>query len=466
MFTVQDFKKLPPEQAKELLRGLTPLQLEELKYDWRFWGRPEQQEPEGNWKIWMPLAGRGWGKTRCGSEWVRHRIKSGDGRIACVAPTKGDVRRVMVEGESGLLNICWKGDKTYKGKNIGFPVWSPTNNTLTWENGAKAEFFSAEDPERLRGPQFHSAWCDEVCAWNRMEETWDMLQFTLRLGRNPRVLITTTPKPVKLLRNILKPENIESGRVYKTTGSSYENADNINLEALQQYEGTRLGRQELYAEILDEAAGALWNRQMIDDAQFDLPEDAIVMDENKVVDYQKSVKEFSKTLSRIVVSIDPAITSNEESDLTGIMVAGIDINGTAYILEDATGQYMPEQWAQKAVSLYEEYEADLIVAERNQGGDMVKSTLRTVNEVVPVKLVHASRGKYARAEPVSALYERGKIKHVKYLESLEEQMVTWEPLGSIGSPDRLDAMVWAITNLLLKGRIQNDVKIGYKTINF
>lgn len=450
-FTAKELRALPREQVLKALAELSPEQLEELKYDWKFWARDDQLEPKGNWKIWMPLAGRGWGKTRCGAEWVRHRIKSGDGRIACVAPTKGDVRRVMVEGESGLLNICWKGDKTYRGADMGFPVWSPTNNTITWANGAVAQFYSAEDPERLRGPQHHAAWCDEICAWNRMEETWDMLQFTMRLGKNPRILVTTTPKPVKLIRQLLKPENIESGRVYRTSGSSYDNADNIDLEALSQYEGTRLGRQELYAEILDEAAGALWNRKMIDDAQYILPEDTTVMNEDKTVDYRASVKEFAKTLNRIVVSVDPAVTANEESDLTGIMVAGVDINGTAYILEDATDQYLPEQWAAKAVSLYNEYEADLIVAERNQGGEMVKSTLRTVDETVPVKLVHASRGKYARAEPVSALYERGKVKHVKYLEALEEQMVTWEPLGSIGSPDRLDAMVWAVTNLLLKG---------------
>lgn len=723
MFTIQDLKKLPKEKVRKVLSELTPKQLEELSFDWAFWGRPEQQEPKGDWKIWLPLAGRGWGKTRCGAEWVRHRIKSGDRRIACVAPTKGDVRRVMVEGESGLLNICWKGDKTYAGREMGFPSWSPTNNTITWANGARAEFFSAEDPERLRGPQFHSAWCftkghkvtlgdlsqkdvseilpndfvftsngpekvaatsqrkmpvgivvfsngtslkgtyehpiftqrgwvklgdltkddvciatvtngksipkdttiakvlghytdtklksilgklqalmfttsmvtnsttakkiynyllgqntydsimekeesprvaqkvretlpalfveklnlvkenllvvssvncvkselqkksgrnlptafsagkffrqdmepyvvsvastwqqkgeqlvynlqventneyfvegilthncDEICAWTRMEETWDMLQFTLRLGKNPRILVTTTPKPVKLLRNILKPENIESGRVYKTSGSSYENSDNINLEALSQYEGTRLGRQELYAEILDEAAGALWNRKMIDDAQFDLPVECIVHGpDGKSIDFEASRREFGKSLVKVVVSVDPAITSNEESDMTGIIVAGIDISGNAYILEDATDRYMPEQWARKAITLYNDYEADMIVAERNQGGDMVRSTLRTVDDAVPIKLVHASRGKYARAEPVSALYERGKVKHLKYLEGLEEQMVTWEPLGSIGSPDRLDATVWAITHLLLKGYAQAPVKLSYKAINF
>lgn len=461
MLKASDLKTLPKEKVLEALGSLTPTQLEELRFDWKFWARPDQLEPPGKWKVWIPLAGRGWGKTRCGAEWVRHRIKSGDGRVACVAPTRGDVRRVMVEGESGLLNVCWKGDKTYKGKEIGFPTWSPTNNTMTWSNGAVAQFYSAEDPERLRGPQHHSAWCDEICAWNNLEETWDMLQFTMRLGKNPRILITTTPKPVKLLRNLLKPENIESGRVYKTTGSSYDNKDNIDLEALQQYEGTRLGRQELYAEILDEAAGALWNRKMIDDAQFFLPEDCIKLSEDGSLDFDASRVEFSKTLQKIVVSVDPAVTANEESDLTGIMVAGVDINGTAYIIEDATDMYMPEQWATKVVDLYNKYEADIVVAEKNQGGEMVKHTLRTVDDTLPIKLVHASRGKFARAEPVSSLYERGKIKHLKYLEKLEEQMVTWEPLGSIGSPDRLDAMVWAITNLLLKGYAQSPIRISY-----
>lgn len=463
-----DLKKLPKEKVAAALSEMTPDQIEELKYSWEFWARPDQLEPEGNWKIWLPLAGRGWGKTRTGAEWVRHLVKSGLKRIACVAPTKGDVRRVMVEGESGLLSICWKGDRTYRNADMGYPVWSPTNNTMTWANGARAEFFSAEDPERLRGPQFHAAWCDEICAWNNMQETWDMLQFTLRLGKRPKVLITTTPKPVKLIRELLKPENIASGRVYRTSGSSYDNKDNIDLEALSQYEGTRLGRQELHAEILDEAAGALWNRELIDSCQFDLPEESIVLTPEGGVDFDASRLEFSKTLSRIVVSVDPATTTNEESDMTGIIVAGVDINGTAYILEDATDQYLPEQWASKVNELYTKYEADLVVAEKNQGGEMVKHTLRTVEETLPIKMVHASRGKFARAEPVSSLYERKKVKHLRYLDKLEEQMVTWEPLGSIGSPDRLDAMVWAVTNLLLKGYAQAPVRISYSpsSINF
>jgi len=303
---------------------LGPAKAEELQHTWEFWARPNQMEPTGNhWDIWVALAGRGWGKTRAGAEWVRHRIRKGDKIVHCVAPTKGDVRKVMVEGDSGLLNVCWKGDKTYRGKHIGYPEWSPTNNTMTWENGAKAVFFSAEDPERLRGPQAYSAWCDELCAWRNAQETWDMLQFGLRLGKHPQVFITTTPKTTKLLRTILGDE-----KTVTSTGSTYDNSANLAstfLDAVRKtYEGTRLGRQELYAEILDEASGALWSRAGL--AQVEIEAD-------KVPD-----------LNRIVVSIDPAITSNKESDMTGIVVAGVDVNGIAYVLADHTGRYTPQQW--------------------------------------------------------------------------------------------------------------------------
>ena len=317
---------------------LGPAKVEELRHTWEFWARPNQLEPKGNdWDIWVALAGRGWGKTRAGAEWVRHRIRKGDKIVHCVAPTKGDVRKVMVEGDSGLLNVCWKGDKTYRGKPIGYPEWSPTNNTMTWENGAKAVFFSAEDPERLRGPQAYSAWCDELCAWRNAQETWDMLQFGLRLGKHPQVFITTTPKTTKLLRNILGDE-----KTVTSTGSTYDNSANLAstfLDAVKKtYEGTRLGRQELYAEILDEASGALWNRQGL--AKIEIEADQV------------------PDLNRIVVSIDPAITSNSESDMTGIVVAGVDVNGIAYVLADCTGRYTPQQWAARAVSLFEEYQAD------------------------------------------------------------------------------------------------------------
>ena len=438
--TANDLRALPDAEVAEILKQLGPQQSEELRYNWEFWARPEQLEPTGDWNAWLALAGRGWGKTRAGAEWVRHRIKKGDKIVHCVAPTKGDVRRVMVEGDSGLLNVCWKGDKTYRGKSIGFPVWSPTNNTLTWENGSKAVFFSAEDPERLRGPQAYSAWTDELCAWRNAQETWDMMMFGLRLGRKPQVFITTTPKTTKLLRNIIDDE-----KTVVSKGSTYDNSANLAdtfLDAVRKtYEGTRLGRQELYAEILDEASGALWNRTLLHKCEIDRDE--------------------VPPLSRIVVAVDPAVTNKTDSDMTGIIVAGIDQEGTAYVIEDHTDRYSPKEWAAKAIQLYHDHMADRIVAERNQGGDMVRHTLQTEDENVPIKLVHASRGKMARAEPVSALYEQGKVRHVKGLNDLEDQMVQWEPLGSIGSPDRLDAMVWALTDLSLNGYAKPQLKLAY-----
>ena len=440
--TADVLRSLPDEEVADILKQLGPKKAEELRHDWGFWARPEQLEPAGNWNTWVALAGRGWGKTRAGAEWVRHRIRSGDKIVHCVAPTKGDVRRVMVEGDSGLLNVCWSGDETYRGKHIGFPVWSPTNNSLTWENGAKAVFFSAEDPERLRGPQAYSAWCDELCAWRNAQDTWDMMMFGLRLGKHPKVFVTTTPKTTKLIRTILDDE-----KTTISTGSTYDNAANLAdtfLDAVRKtYEGTRLGRQELYAEILDEASGALWNRTLL--AKCEVEKDEVPQ------------------LNRIVVSIDPAVTANAESDMTGIVVAGVDVNGIAYVLEDHTGRYTPQQWASKAIQLYRDHMADRIVAERNQGGDMVRHTLHTEDETVPVKLVHASRGKMARAEPVSALYEQDKVRHVRGLNDLEDQMVQWEPLGSIGSPDRLDALVWALTDLSLNGYAKPQLKLAYSS---
>lgn len=440
--TANDLRKLPAEEVQAVLSALGPAKVAELQHTWEFWARPEQLEPAGKWNTWVALAGRGWGKTRAGAEWVRHRIKKGDGIVHCVAPTKGDVRRVMVEGDSGLLKVCWSGDKSVRGAHLGFPTWSPTNNTLTWENGAKAVFFSAEDPERLRGPQAHASWCDELCAWRNAQETWDMMQFGLRLGRHPRVFVTTTPKTTKLLRTIL---NDETTLVSK--GSTYDNADNLAgtfLDAIRKtYEGTRLGRQELYAEVLDEASGALWNRGLLATCEIE--------------------KDEVPQLSRIVVSVDPAVTANKESDMTGIIVAGVDVNGTAYVLADHTDRYTPQEWASKVVQLYNEYMADRVVAERNQGGDMVRHTLHTEDETLPIRLVHASRGKMARAEPVSALYEQGRVKHVRGLNDLEDQMVQWEPLGSIGSPDRLDALVWAITDLSLNGRAKPHLRLAYSS---
>lgn len=453
--TAKDLRDLPDSKVQEILEALGPDKADELKHTWEFWARPEQLEPKGKYRIWMPLAGRGWGKTRTGSETVRGWVKQGFGRIACIAPTKGDVRRVMVEGESGLLNTCWKGDKTLKGAPMGRPVWSPTNNSITWENGAVAQFFSAEDPERLRGPQFHAAWTDELAAWNNVQEVWDMLQFTLRLGKNPKILVTTTPKPLKIIRKIVDLAKEDPEHYVVSVGSSYENSDNIDLRAFESYEGTRLGRQELYAEILEEAAGALWSMALLDEAQ-------IEKNEVPLIDEDTGFQPDNLNLQRIVVAVDPAITSNEESDMTGIVVAGVDVNGIGYVLEDATGSYKPAEWAAKVADLYYKYKADRVVAERNQGGDMVRHTMQTEDPAIPLRLVHASRGKFARAEPVSALYEQHKVKHIPGLDDLERQMTIWEPLGKMGSPDRLDACVWAITDLMLGGVARHKLNLVYK----
>ena len=451
-FTAKELRELPDDVVKKALSTMTVKQLEELQYTWKFWARPQQLPPEGNdWNVWFINAGRGFGKTRAGVEWVREQVKLGHKRIAAVAATNSDIERVMVKGESGFLSCCFKGDKTYKGQEMGYPEWSPTKRSLTWLNGAKVEFYSAEEPGRLRGPQFSAAWCDETAAWNKDQDTWDMLQFCLRLGKHPRICITTTPKPTKLIRTILKGAQGEDPKVVVTTGSTFDNSANLaetyltSVKAL--YEGTRLGKQELYAEVLEEAEGALWTTDTLDNCQID--------------------RDDLPHLNRIVVALDPAVTSNAESDMTGIIVAGVDVNGYGYILGDYTDKLSPQGWANKAIELYHKYEADRIVAEVNQGGDMVKQTIHGEDDTIPYKAVRASRGKYARAEPISALYERGLVKHVRNpedganLNELETQMRTWEPLGSIGSPDRLDAMVWALTDLMMNGYTKPKLQLAY-----
>jgi len=440
------------KDVAEVLQQLPPNKAEELLYTWEFWARPQQIAPVGDWNVWYVNAGRGFGKTRAGVEWVRGKIKNGAMRVAAIAATNSDIERVMVNGESGFLARCWKNDKDSKGRLLGSPTWSPTKRALVWDQGYYKDqkqkptvlFFSAEEPERLRGPQFELAWADELAAWNRDRDTYDMLQFCLRLGKHPQVCVTTTPKPTKLVRDILK-----NPKTVVTYGSTFDNSANLAstyIEAVKtQYEGTRLGRQELYAEVLDEASGALWNRQLLQTCEVEV--------DNPV--------EFAQTLARVVVAVDPAVSANAESDMTGVVVAGQDVNGVCYILQDATDRFTPEGWAARAIELYHEYGADRIVAERNQGGEMVRYTFKTVDETIPIKLVHASRGKFARAEPVSALYERGRVKHVKGLDALEDQLVQWCPLGSIGSPDRLDAMVWAVTELALKGVVKPELNLAY-----
>lgn len=448
-FTVKELRELPDDVVAEALSKLTKSQLEELQKDYKFWARPKQLPPEGDWKFWLLNCGRSFGKTWTGVQWVREQVKKGHKRIAAIAATNSDIERVMVKGSSGFLELCSKFDKTYSGEEMGFPEWSPTKRTLSWANGAKVEFYSAQEPERLRGPQFSASWCDELASWAYDEETWSMLQFTLRLGKNPQICITTTPRPTKLVRQLLKQCREEPERYKLTTGSSFENDDpSVDLTEFRNYEGTRLGRQELYAEVLEEAEGALWTLDILDAAAIK----------------RKDVPD----LARVVVSIDPAVTANKESDETGLIVVGMDLNKHCYILGDYTFKGSPQQWASKAIELYHKFEADRIVAEVNQGGDMVKTTIHGVDPTVPFKAVRASRGKYARAEPVSALYERGLVHHVvdpldadATLEKLETQMTTWDPLGKIGSPDRIDSAVWGISDLALGGHIKPKIQLVY-----
>lgn len=424
---------LPPEVRSQALSALTDDQCRALLHDWRFLARSNQLPPDGEWQNWLILAGRGFGKTRTGAEWAREELKAGASRLGLIAPTASDARDVMVEGESGLLAVCWAGDKTHSGEPLGRPQYEPSKRRLTWANGAIATLFSAEEPERLRGPQHDRLWCDELAAWKYLRETWDMAMFGLRLGDRPRTCITTTPKPTTVLREIIKDQ-----RTAVTRGSTFDNAGNLAATFLQavkdKYEGTRLGRQELNAELLDDVPGALWTREMIDAARKDvkLPE-----------------------MQRIVVSIDPSGTAGDQDDgdSVGIIVAGKGVDGQGYILADRTCKLSPDGWGRRAVAAYHEFKADRIIAERNYGGAMVEHVIKTVDRTVPYQEVVASRGKVVRAEPVAALYEQGRVKHAADLEMLEDQMCAMTGTGYLGdgSPDRVDAAVWALTDLLVSG---------------
>lgn len=366
----------------------------------------------------MVLAGRGWGKTRTGAEWVRDRAMSApDQRIALVARTAADARDVMVEGESGIINICppWE-----------VPTYNPSIRRVTWPNGSIATTYSADEPNNLRGPQHHHAWCDELAAW-RYTDAWDQLQFGLRLGNKPKTLVTTTPRPTDLIRSLAKDK-----RTALVNGYTMENEGNLPeaflAKVLDEYEGTRLGEQELYGRILDDIEGALWKASMI----------KRIADEN--------LPQFE----RVVVAVDPAVTNNKNSDETGIVCAAMGIDNNYYVLGDYSIKASADTWARRSISVYDEHDADKIIGEVNNGGDLVESLIRTVRPNVNYRSVRASRGKIARGEPVSALYEQGKVFHVGVFKELEEQMTGYVPGVSRKSPDRMDALVWALSELALK----------------
>lgn len=380
----------------------------------------------------MILAGRGFGKTRAGSEWVRSMVcgdtplaKGKASRVALIAETAADARDVLVEGDSGVMSVHPKDFR---------PNYEPSKRRLTWPNGAMATLYNATEPDQLRGPQHDLAWCDELAKWRYAAETWDMLLFGLRLGQHPRSLITTTPRPIALLKKIMADP-----KTVVTRGSTYDNAKNLAPAFLEQikrkYEGTRLGRQELNAEILDDVPGSLWTREGLDKTRRNRTE--------KLPDMQ-----------RVVVAIDPAGKSQETAISegtaeTGIIVAGLGVDGRGYLIDDLSCSLSPNGWARRALSAFDLYAADCIVVETNQGGDMVKQTVQSVRPGVNVREVHASRGKVTRAEPIAALYEQGRISHVGTFPELEDQMVLFTPLGIAGDTtgDRVDAMVWAFSQL-------------------
>lgn len=414
---------LPKSERDKIIGKLTDSQANSLVHDWRgFLARHDQIAPDGEWDNWLILAGRGFGKTRAGAEWVREQVALGYKRIAIIGETAADCRDVMVEGESGLLAVHPEGEK---------PIYEPSKRRITWPNGAIATLYNATEPSQLRGPQSDSAWCDELAKWRYARETWDQLQFGLRLGHSPRCLITTTPRPIELVKSILAGNE---GRVVITRGKTIDNAANLSatfMEKIQKrYAGTRLGRQELDAEILGDLPGALWTLSTLDT-------------------YRRHEQPDRATLQRTLVAVDPAVTSNEESDEHGIIVVA-QINDTeAVVLQDGSLKGTPLDWAKRAVALHDKWAADGIVVEVNQGGDMVAQTLRTVRPNINIIEVRATRGKHVRAEPMAALYEQGRVSHVGAFTELESQMtqMTTQGFEGEGSPDRVDALVWALTEL-------------------
>lgn len=393
---------------------MSPQEVVRLSHDWSVWGRPDQQLPVTTppWIIWLCLAGRGWGKTRTGAEACRQWVKT-NRYVNLIGPTLDDVRDVMIEGESGILAICPRDERPrYVGRQ------------LRWPNGARSLILTADEPERVRGKQHMKFWADELCAWRYME-SWDQMMFGLRIGKQPQGIVTTTPKPTKELKML-----VADPTTFVTKGVTDDNFENLSPVFIQKvvakYRGTRMGRQELNAEILDDNPGALWKRS----------------------DIEKLRVDKMPVLKRIVVAIDPAATSNPDSDETGIVVAGLGVDNHGYVLEDCTLRGTPAEWSNCAITAYRRWSADRIIGETNNGGEMVETVIRMNDKNVPFKAVHASRGKITRAEPISALYEQKKIHHVGCLPQLEDQMCDYDPKTAKYSPDRMDALVWAMTELM------------------
>lgn len=425
---------LPLEERRallnEILEGASTESIRDLEQSWEFWARPTQIAPgpgcecgcDGKWLNWVIIAGRGWGKTRTGAEWVQQNVNDGTyGRYHLVGATASDIRDIMIEGPSGILATA-KPENTAR--------YSPTKRKVTWDNGAVALCFSADEPERLRGEQCEAAWADELAAW-RYPDAWKQLALGLRLGPFPRTIITTTPRATPLIKKL-----IGDPRNHVTRGTTYDNIANLAEafinEITRDMDGTRFGRQEIYAEILDDSEMAFWNRELLENCRVG--------------------KEIKPTLKKVVIGVDVAVSFGEESAETGIVVCGLAMDGTAYVLQDASGKLRPDGWAKKVSALYHEWSKESpevrVVAEKNMGYDLISHTIQVEDSTVPVKLVHASKNKLTRAEPVATAYERGKVKHIGFFDVLEEQMCTYEA-GDVKSPDRMDALVWALTELVV-----------------
>ncbi|MBB4210988.1 putative phage terminase large subunit-like protein [Rhodothalassium salexigens DSM 2132] len=421
--------RLPSSRRAAVLAQLPAEDCRALFYDWSFWARPGQRTPEGPWFCWLVLAGRGFGKTRMGAEWVRAQMEgptpltaapgTAGRRLALIGETWADVRGVMVEGDSGIL-ACSPPDRR--------PVFEPSRRRLTWANGAVAEIFAAAEPDQLRGPQHHLAWADEIAKWPAGDVAWANLLMGLRLGDAPRVMATTTPRPLAWLKRLANDPN-----TVVTRGGTLDNRAHLArpflAEMERQYGRTRIGRQELGGEILEDAEGALWTRALIEDQR---------------------VARAPGSCRRTVVAVDPPVTGHKGSDACGIVIAALGEDGRAYVLEDATlARASPATWMARALALYGRYDADRLVAEVNNGGDLVETLVRQMAPETAYRPVRASHGKIARAEPVAALYERGLVAHVGAWPELEDQMCRFTGQPGETSPDRLDALVWALTELML-----------------
>jgi phage terminase large subunit-like protein len=412
---------LSEQERQEWLAKLNTEQVASLRYNWEFWARPGQLEPEGDWRTWLTLAGRGFGKTEIGAQWIRKRVTNGAKMVALVAETQKDLEEVMIPRLLKVTPQDEAPDVRYK------PV------RIRWPSGAVAYGYNGTEPDQLRGPEFDTAWVDELAKYSKARETWDMLQFTMRRG-TPRVLVTTTPRPIPIIKDIMA----KKGTVV-TRGKTLDNADNLAAEFIEdimsKYAGTRLGRQELDGEIVDDVPGALWTREMLD--------------RNRVAELPD--------MARVVIGVDPSGTDgDDEGDDVGIVAAGRGVDGRGYLIGDYTCKLSPDAWARRAVTAYHQNSADRIVAERNFGGAMVKAVIRTADASVPYKEVTASRGKVQRAEPVAALFEQGRVSIVGSLPELEDEMVLMTSHGfeGEGSPNRVDAAVWALTEVMLSHQPQ------------